>query len=156
MLANILVDGLVHNVSVDFTLHHCTAIVIFDVPFPTSFRHRWALRETLLPEVLDCIIVCVGQEVMQVDFLGVILKSVHEPGSVSFYLLGGRDRQENNFGKLLGVKGSEDAASKDDGPLVFLLLDNDHGFMHSVHNQPNNVWPGHAWELLSNDVLQID
>jgi hypothetical protein len=92
LFADILVDCLVHNVSVDFALHHCAAIVIFDVPFPAGFGHRRTLSEPLLPEVLDSIVVSVGQEVMQVNFLGVILKPVHKPRSVSFYLLGGRYR----------------------------------------------------------------
>lgn len=64
LFADILVDRLMHNVSINFALHHCATIVIFYVTFPAGFRHRRTLSETLLPEVLDSIVVGISQEVM--------------------------------------------------------------------------------------------
>lgn len=58
---------------VNFALHHCAAVVVFNVTLPSTFRHCRALGEALLSEVLDGIVVGVSQEIMQVDFLRVVL-----------------------------------------------------------------------------------
>ena len=48
----------------DLTLHHCAAVVIFNVAFPSGLRHRRTLGEALFPEVLDGVIIGVSQEVV--------------------------------------------------------------------------------------------
>ena len=93
---------------------------------------------------------------MQIDFLRVVLEAVHQPGSVPLHLLGGRDRQEDYLSELLGVERPEDAAAQDLGPLVLLLLDDDHCFVDAVHDQPYDVGPRHAGQLLCDDVFQVN
>ena len=60
------------NVALDSALHHCTSIVILDVTFPARFRQIMVLSEALLPEIFDSVIVCIGQEVVQIFRLGMV------------------------------------------------------------------------------------
>jgi hypothetical protein len=122
------------DVAVDFALHHCAAVVIFNVTLPSALRHRGALGEALFSEVFDGIIVSVCEKVMQVDLLCVILQTIHESRAIPFDLLGSCDCKEHDFGKFLGVKGPEDAATKDHWPLILLLFNNDHCLVDPVHD----------------------
>jgi hypothetical protein len=72
LFTDVLIYSWVLDVSMDFALHHCTTIVIFDVPLPTSLWHRWTFCKALLPKVLDGIIVGISQEIMQVNFLRMV------------------------------------------------------------------------------------
>ena len=156
LLADILVDRLMLDVAVYLALHHRATVVVFNVPFPSRLRHGRTLRESLLPEVLDSVVVGVGQKIVEVDFLSMVLQPVHQPRPISLHLLRGRDCQEHNLGELLGVEGAEDAAAKYDGPLVFLLFNDNHRLVDAVHDQPHDVGPRHPRELLGDDVLEVD
>lgn len=142
--------------SLDSALHHCASIVVFDVAFPARLGQVVILREALLAEVLDGVVISIGQKVVQLLGLRVVLKLVHQAGPIALNLLLRRDRQKHDLGKLLRVEGSEDAASQDLGLLALLLLDDDHGFVHSVHHQAYDVGAGHARQLLGDNVFQVN
>ena len=144
------------DVALNSTLHHCASIVVFDETFPAGLGQVMILSEALLPEVLNGIVVCVGQEVMQLLVLSVILQFVHKTGSIALYLLLSRDCEEYNLSKLLRVEWSEYAPSENLRFLPLLLFDNDHGFMHTVHHKPNDICSRHSRKLLSDNVLQVD
>lgn len=65
------------DVSLDVALHHRASIVVLDKSLPSGFGQTWTLSESLLAEVLDSIIISVGQEVVDFDLLGVIFELVH-------------------------------------------------------------------------------
>ena len=113
------------------------------------------LCEALLAEVFDSIVVCIGQKVVQFFRLRVILQLVHETRAVTLDLLLRRDGQEDDLSEFLRVEGPKDAATEDLFFLAGAFLDNDHGFMHSVHHKSYDIRPWHSWKLLGNDVLQI-
>lgn len=149
--------GNVHivNVVVDSTLHHRTAVIVLDVAFPPVFGHGGLLLEPLLPEVLNRIVVCIGQKVLQTLLLSMSFQSVHEASSVPLHLLRGSDSQKHNLCKLLFIEGSKDAPSQDLWSLLSLAPNDYHGLMLSVHDESNNVIPRHPWQLLSNNVLKV-
>lgn len=64
------------NALLNDALHHRGAIVVFDVTFPAGFWHEargcWLFLETLLSEILNCVVISVGQEVMNVVFCRVV------------------------------------------------------------------------------------
>jgi hypothetical protein len=156
LLANILVDSLMLNVSINLTLHHRASIVVLNEAFPARLRHRGALREALFAEIFDRVVVSVGQEVVDLVLLSVVFQPVHEPCAVTLDLLGRRDREEHNLSELLRVKRAEYAATQDDWSLALLLLNDYHGFVHSIHNQSHDVRTRHPWKLLGDDVLQVN
>lgn len=80
-------DVLVVDTFVYLALHHRRPRVVFDVPFPPGLRHLKVLRKTLLPEILDCVVVSVSHEVLDTDCLGMCFQSIHQSCSVSFDLL---------------------------------------------------------------------
>lgn len=114
------------------------------------------LSEALLAEVLDRVVVGVSQKVVQLLRLRMVLQLVHQARPIALHLLLRRDRQEHDLGEFLGVKGPEDAASKDLWLLPLLLLNDDHGLVHSVHHQAHDVGAWHAGQLLGDDVFQVD
>ena len=75
------------NVSLDSTLHHCASIVILDVALPTRFGKVMVLREALLSEVLDSIVISVSEEVVKLLRLSMVLQLIHETRTVAFHLL---------------------------------------------------------------------
>lgn len=97
----------------DLALHHCRPTVVLDEPFPTRLRHLQMLCEALLPEVLDCIVVSISYEVLDTHILSVGLEPIHQPRTIALDLLRGRDCEEDDLGKSLGMKRPEYAASKD-------------------------------------------
>ena len=111
------------DVALNCALHHCASIVVFDVAFPARLRQVVILREALLAEVLDGVVISIGQKVVQLLGLRVVLELVHQAGPIALNLLLRRDRQKDDLGKLLRVEGSEDAATQDLGLLALLLLD---------------------------------
>lgn len=137
-------------------LHHRASIIVFNVAFPARFGQVRVLCEALLSEVLNRVVVRIGEEVVQLFQLGVVLELVHKARPVPFDLLLGRDRQENNLCELLLVEGAEDAATEDLRLLPLRLLDNDHSFVDAVHHQADDVGARHPWQLLRNDVFEID
>ena len=134
LLADVLVEGRVPDVSLDRALHHSASIVVFNVAFPARFRQVRLLCEALLSEVLNGVVVCVGKEVVELFGLCVILELVHEARTVPFDLLLSRDRQEDDLCELLPVEGSEDAPAQDLRLLPLLLLYDDHGLVDAVHH----------------------
>ena len=155
LLADIAVQRRVSNVPLYCTLHHCASIVVFNVAFPSSFWQGWTFCEPLLAEILDRVVVGVCQEVVEFVGLSVILQFVHQTGSIAFHLLLRRNCQKHDLSKLLGVKWPKDAATEDLSLLTGALLDDDHGFVNSVHHKSHDIRPWHPWKLLGNDVLKI-
>lgn len=102
---NILIVGAL----VDFALHHGRAAVVFDIALPPRLRHLHVLREALLSEIFDGIVISVRHKILDANCLSMGLQSVHEASSVAFYLMLGGDGQKNDLGKSLGVERSEDA-----------------------------------------------
>lgn len=111
LLADILVERRMSNMALNCALHHCASIIVFNVAFPSTFVQIVTICEALFAEILDCIIVGIGQKVVQIFGLGVVFELVHQARSVAFNLLLRCDRQEDNLCKLLFVKRSEDAAT---------------------------------------------
>lgn len=89
------------DVPLDCALHHSASIVVFNVAFPTWLRQVMVLCEALLAEVLDRIIVCVSQKVMQVFRLSMVLELVHKSRAIAFDLLLSRDSQKDDLSKFL-------------------------------------------------------
>ena len=75
------------DMALDCALHHRASIIILDIAFPTRFGQVRILREALLTEVLDGVIIGVSQEIVQFLRLGVVLEFIHETRSVALYLL---------------------------------------------------------------------
>ena len=155
------------NSFVYFALHHSRSTVILDESFPAGLWHLEMLRESLLTEVLDSIVVRVSNEVLDANVLGMGLQAVHQPGSVPFHLLRGRDCEEDYFCESLRVERTEDAATKDSRSTsqssAWLLelcsritTPNDHSFMLTIHGEPYNVIPWHSGQLLCHNVFQIN
>ena len=122
------------DVPLNCALHHCASIVVLDEAFPSGLGKIVVLSESLLAEVFDSIVVCIGQKVVQFFRLRVILQLVHESRAVTLDLLLCRDGQEDYLSELLRVEGPKDAAAQDLRLLALLSLDNDHGFMHAIHH----------------------
>lgn len=146
---------------VNSTLHHCRAIVVFDITFPTSLDHKsiiidLILLKALLAEIVNSIIVSIRKEVVNVLWYSVVLKFVHQACAISFDLLASRDSQEDNFCKFLLWKRSKNTTSQNDRLLTSYLLHYDHCLMHSVHHKAYDVGPWHTRQLLSDDVLEIN
>lgn len=85
-----------------------------------------------------------------------IFEAVHQPSAVSLDLLGSRNCKKYDLREFLAVKGAEHTSTKDHGSLVLLLLYDDHGLMDTVHNQANDVWTWHPWELLGDNIFEVD
>jgi hypothetical protein len=64
LLSDVVVEGSVLDVSLDGALHHGRPVVIFNITFPAGFWQSGALCETLLAEILDSVVVCIGQEIV--------------------------------------------------------------------------------------------
>ena len=138
-------------------LHHGAAIVVLNVAFPASFRHETRrcrlLLETLLPEVLNRVVVCIGQEIVDVVLGRVVFEFIHKTRSVTFDLLGSCDCQEDNLSKFLLSERPEDATAENDWLLAGSLLHDDHGLVDTIHNQADDVGTWHAWQLLRDDIF---
>ena len=68
----------------------------------------------------------------------------------------GGDGQENDLRELLLVKGAKDAPTEDLWLLSLLFLNDDHSFVDAVHHETDDVGARHSWELLGDDVFQIN
>lgn len=122
------------NVSLDRALHHRASIIVLNVSLPAGLRQVRVLCEALLSEILNRVVICVRQKVVQLLRLSMVLKFVHEAGSITFNLLLSRNGQENDLSELLLVKGAEDTPAKNLWLLTLLLLYDDHRFVNSVHH----------------------
>ena len=67
--------------------------------------------ETLLSEILNCVVVSVRHEILNANVLSVGLQSIHQPCSITFYLFRGADGQENDLCELLGMKWSKNTST---------------------------------------------
>ena len=94
------------------TLHHRASIIVFDVAPPARLGQVWVLSEALLAKVLDRIIICICQKVVDLSTLSMVFQLVHEPRTISFDLLGCCDCKEDNLTELLFLKGTKHAATK--------------------------------------------
>jgi hypothetical protein len=144
--------------SVDLALHHRWTIVVFDKAFPTGLDHKTIVvdlifLEALFAEIIDRVVVCVGEKVVNILWDCVVLKFVHQTSSVSLYLFGSCDCEKHNFCKFLRRKRSENTTSQDDWLLSGYLFHDDHGLVHPIHDKTNDVWSRHARQLLCDDVL---
>ena len=75
------------NVTLDSALHHCASVVVLDEVFPTWLWQIVIFGESLLAEVLNGVVVCICQEVVQFFRLCVILQLVHQTRAISLDLL---------------------------------------------------------------------
>lgn len=149
------------DIAIDAALHHRGAIVVLDIPLPPGFVHEPlstsnVLLETLFTEVLNRVIVCIRQEVVDVPLDCMVLESIHEASSVALNLLCRRDGKENYLSELLIWERSKNTPTQNDRLLTLDFLHDYHGLVHSVHHESDNVWARHARQLFSNDVLQVD
>jgi hypothetical protein len=144
------------DLTFDLALHHCASVVVLDVALPASLRHSWAFRETLLSEVLDRVVVGICEEVVEAILLSMVLQPIHKPSAVSLHLLRCRYCKKHDLSEILRREGSKHTPAEYDWPLVLLLFDDNHGFMHAVHDQAHDVRAGHARQLLRDDVLQVN
>lgn len=155
------------HISEDSALHHRRAIVILDITLPASLRHvdsgatiltltSLCLCKALLLEIFNSVVVSVGQEVVKLVCLGVVFQAVHQSSTIALYLFRCSNGEEHNLSKLLLVKRSEYAASKNVRLSIGPSLENNHGFVYSVHNEAHYIGPRHAWQLLSNHVFQLN
>ncbi len=72
LFTDVLVERCVSNVGLNRALHHCASIIVFNVAFPSTFVQIVTICEALFAEILDCIIVGIGQKVVQIFRLGVV------------------------------------------------------------------------------------
>ena len=93
-------------------LHHGRTTIILNESFPTCLRHLKMLGEALLPEVLDCIVVCICYEVLDAHILSMCLESIHQPSTIAFDLLRSRYGQEDNLCKSLTMERPENTSSQ--------------------------------------------
>jgi hypothetical protein len=85
-----------------------------------------------------------------------IFQLVHEAGTESADLLSSGNCEKNNFRELLRAERSKNAAAQYLRPLAILSPHDDHGLMLSVHSQFHDVVARHPWQLLCNDVLELN
>jgi len=109
---DVVIERLVFNIAVNAALHHRRAIIVLDETSPPRFVHealaaRLVLLESLLPEILNRVVVRISEEVVEVLLDCVVFQLVHEARAVAFHLLSGRDREENNLREFLLRKRSE-------------------------------------------------
>ena len=84
--ADISIQGWMANMSVYITLHHGAAIVVFDIAFPSRLRQGRAFGEALLSKILDRIIVCICQEIVEFHFTRMVFQFVHQARPIAFNL----------------------------------------------------------------------
>lgn len=155
------------HVSEDSALHHRRAIVILDITLPASLRHvdsgatiltltSLCLCKALLLEILNGVVVSVSQEVVKLVFLGVVLQAVHQSSTIALHLFRSSNGEEHNLSKLLLVKRSEYTAPENVRLSIRPSLEDDHSFVNSIHNEAHYIGSRHAWQLLSNDVFQLN
>lgn len=81
LASDVLVERLVSDMPVNYALHHCASIIIFDVSFPPWLSHKsrrcWLFLKALLSEVLNRVVIGICKEVVYVLFVGVVFKFVH-------------------------------------------------------------------------------
>ena len=53
------------DMALDCTLHHRASIIVLDIAFPARLGQVRILREALLSEVLDGVVISVSQEIVQ-------------------------------------------------------------------------------------------
>ena len=114
------------------------------------------LSESLLAEILDSIVVSIGQEVVQLLRQGEVLQLVHQARTVALHLLESRDCKKDDLSELLCVEGSEDTSSQDLRFLALPLLLDDHSVVLAIKHESHYVWSRHPWQLLGDDVLELD
>lgn len=85
----------------DVALHHGAPIVVFDVALPSLSWHTALLTEALLLEVADCVVICVGHQILDLLILHVLLEFIHQARAVATYLLRRRHGQERYLGECL-------------------------------------------------------
>ena len=153
LLANVLVKRWVPNMSLNRALHHCASIVILNVALPSRLWQVMILREALLSEIFNRVVVCIGQEVVYLLRLCMVFELVHQAWPVAFDLLLSRDGQKDDLCKLLRVERSEDTAAENLRLLPLLLLNDDHSLVYSVHHKSDDVGAGHPRELLRDNIL---
>ena len=144
-------DVLVVDVGVDVAFHESTSVIVFNVALPPLLRHAELLGESLLLEVVDCEVVCVGDEEFDPLALHVSLKLSHEPCSVALDLFGVGDREEGDLCEFLGGIVSE-ADSADD---FFLIFHYDHCLVLFIEYEFNNIIFWHLGELPRKNILQV-
>jgi len=125
------------------------------------------LGKALLSEVLNRIIIGVCHKVLDSDSLSMGFKSIHQPCAISFNLLRCWNGQKYNFCKSLTMKRPKHTPTKNRRfsrscePINFLLriliasFDN-HCLMLTVHHKSYDIVPRHPWELLCDNILEIN
>lgn len=152
------------NSFMNFALHHGGSTIVLNISLPSSFRHLQMFGKTLFSEVFYSIVICVSDEILNSNVLCVGLQSVHQSSSIAFNLFRSTDSQKHNFCKLLWMKWSKNASSKNSWFIrahsSFICFINfpfyHHCFMLSIHRQSDNVISWHSWKLLGNNVFEIN
>mmetsp|Transcript_14518 Transcript_14518/g.35383 ORF Transcript_14518/g.35383 Transcript_14518/m.35383 type:complete len:222 (-) Transcript_14518:634-1299(-) len=150
-------DIQVGHLVVDSAFHQGPPVVIFDEPDPAALRHRNLLRESLLLEEPDGVVVGVREEVLDALALHMLLQVIHHSPSVPFDLFLPRDGKENDLREFLRMERPDDNAA-DCCPLSGCAagLNQAQGAMVPVHDQSRDVLLWHLGELLRDDVLQVN
>ena len=110
--SNVPIEGGVADVPVYVALHHGAPVVVFDEAFPPRLGQGWTFRESLLSEILDRIVVCVCQKIMDLLVTSMIFQLIHQARTIAFDLLLGSDCQKNDLCELLSVERSKNTPSK--------------------------------------------
>lgn len=82
MLFDDVADSGIVDGGMDVALHHCAALVIFDVAFPALGGHAVVLAEALLAEVAQCEVVGVGHQILYFSALHLLFAY-----NTNYYLL---------------------------------------------------------------------
>lgn len=82
-------DVFIIDALMNLALHHRGPRVVLNIALPSALWHLEVLGETLLPKVLNCVIVRISHEVLEPNGLSVGFQSIHQSCSVTFYLFRG-------------------------------------------------------------------
>lgn len=104
--SNVFIKSFVFYISFNLTLHHSGAIIILYEAFPSMFNHEarvveYVFLETLFSKILNCVVVSIGQKVMNAVLNCMIFQFAHQASPVALNLFRCCDCQENNFSELL-------------------------------------------------------
>lgn len=91
----------VHNARMQFTVHECGALVLFDVAGVHWSHHFDVFGEALFLEIADGEFVGVREEMFDAIARAVVFQVVHEMRTIAFDLLVAGDGAENDFGESL-------------------------------------------------------
>ncbi len=132
-------------------LHQRTTFVVLDVTHPDRSIETDLLRETLLLEVANGVVIGVREEVHHGRRrFHVILEMVHQMRTISFDLFRTCNGTENDFGKFALLE----RTIRDTTNHLQSTFDNGYTLMIAVKDKSRDVLAWHLWQLALEDVLE--